>query len=65
MPISQTGNDSYYFWLWAKDSPNPSRDIVIWLMGGPDCSSILVRTDKQFTDLSMLTEWNTPSILVL
>lgn len=34
-------NASYFFWLWGKDDVTPGEDLVIWLNGGPACTSSL------------------------
>lgn len=41
MPISNNKNDTYYFWLWGKDDAKPNKDVVIWIHGGPTCSSLI------------------------
>lgn len=45
MNIDDVGNDTslgqLFFWFWPTTHPNPDKSILIWLNGGPGCSSLL------------------------
>jgi carboxypeptidase D len=42
LPISDNQSDINRLWFWFFPSTNPlaSKEIVIWLNGGPGCSSL-------------------------
>jgi carboxypeptidase D len=41
MPISSEKNASeLYFWFFPSSNPAAEKEIVIWLNGGPGCSSL-------------------------
>jgi hypothetical protein len=42
MPISKAANESsqLYFWFFPSENPEASDEILIWLNGGPGCSSL-------------------------
>lgn len=41
MPISNAPNASeLYFWFFPSSNPAASNEILIWLNGGPGCSSL-------------------------
>lgn len=41
MPISSQQNASeLYFWFFPSDNAHASDEILIWLNGGPGCSSL-------------------------
>lgn len=45
MPISSAPNASeLYFWFFPSANPKASDEILIWLNGGPGCSSLGTRT---------------------
>lgn len=41
LPISnQPDVSELYFWFWPSDNPQADDEILIWLNGGPGCSSL-------------------------
>ena len=41
MPISDAKNASeLYFWFFPSTNPSAKNEILIWLNGGPGCSSL-------------------------
>ncbi|KAK1975715.1 serine carboxypeptidase [Colletotrichum cereale] len=44
LPVDATAGDDetqeLYFWFFPKETPSENKEIVIWLTGGPGCSSI-------------------------
>ncbi|KAI5199758.1 alpha/beta-hydrolase [Aureobasidium subglaciale] len=40
MPIGNSSTDSLFFWFVPSTNPSASDEIVIWLNGGPGCSSL-------------------------
>jgi carboxypeptidase D len=40
MPIGNSTIDSLFFWFVPTDNPSAGDEIVIWLNGGPGCSSL-------------------------
>ena len=41
LPISNEPDVSeLYFWFWPSDNPQADDEILIWLNGGPGCSSL-------------------------
>jgi carboxypeptidase D len=42
MPISKAANESreLYFWFFPSENPEACDEILIWLNGGPGCSSL-------------------------
>ena len=57
MPISSEKNASeLYFWFFPSENPAASKEILIWLNGGPGCSSLEgvlegMTTGYEFTDM--------------
>ena len=44
LPISSQANASeLYFWFFPSHNPDSDDEILIWLNGGPGCSSLEVR----------------------
>ncbi|TPX18228.1 uncharacterized protein E0L32_002737 [Thyridium curvatum] len=40
LPVSEQDNaDQLYFWFYPSANPTANKEIVIWLSGGPGCSS--------------------------
>ncbi|KAL9122525.1 MAG: hypothetical protein Q9187_000925 [Circinaria calcarea] len=40
IPIPGTENDALFFWLFEAEKGARSEDLIIWLNGGPGCSSL-------------------------
>ncbi|KAK1835437.1 carboxypeptidase [Podospora conica] len=41
LPIRGHEDSKLFFWFFPTSNPNPKKEIVIWLNGGPGCSSLL------------------------
>jgi carboxypeptidase D len=40
IPATADKESSFFFWMWGNDGPKGSDSIVIWMNGGPGCSSL-------------------------
>ncbi|KAL8635823.1 MAG: hypothetical protein Q9228_006726 [Teloschistes exilis] len=40
IPIPGVSNDELFFWLFQAEHRNVSQNLIIWLNGGPGCSSL-------------------------
>ncbi|KAI4238160.1 MAG: hypothetical protein LQ352_007893 [Teloschistes flavicans] len=40
IPIPGVSNDELFFWLFQAEHHNVSQNLIIWLNGGPGCSSL-------------------------
>ena len=40
LPNTPSGNSSLYFWFFPSSNPAANNEILIWLNGGPGCSSL-------------------------
>ncbi|PGH26431.1 hypothetical protein AJ80_01929 [Polytolypa hystricis UAMH7299] len=41
LPNTPSGNSTLFFWFFPSDNPRASDEIVVWLNGGPGCSSMI------------------------
>lgn len=46
IPITPGKDTSFYFYLWGNDGVTSAEEIVIWLNGGPGCSSLFGMTTE-------------------
>ncbi|KAL8932335.1 MAG: hypothetical protein Q9216_006879, partial [Gyalolechia sp. 2 TL-2023] len=40
IPIPGAGNNKLFFWLFQAENLNASQNLILWLNGGPGCSSM-------------------------
>ena len=39
--IPGTAGDSLFFWFFRSETTLPSKDLIVWLQGGPGCNSFI------------------------
>ncbi|KAL6714868.1 hypothetical protein ACLMJK_007128 [Lecanora helva] len=60
IPLSNTTNDELFFWLFEAEHQDQSDNLIIWLNGGPGCSSLDGLT-KENGPLHFPADSSTPS----
>jgi carboxypeptidase D len=38
--VTPSKSDNFFFWMWGNDGVKPAEEIVIFMNGGPGCSSL-------------------------